>query len=74
MVNFLRAELVKPLYTAAHILDRWRFLYIPEACVSKMKTAALCVFALFLSSMLVGGSMGIPPGRSADYTGKNVHK
>ena len=24
-----------------------------EACVSEMKTTALCVFALFLSSMLV---------------------
>ena len=28
-----------------------------EACVSKMKTTALCVFALFLSSMLVEGGM-----------------
>ena len=26
-----------------------------EACVSEMKTTALCVFALFLSSMLVDG-------------------
>ena len=28
-----------------------------EACGSKMKTTALCVFALFLSSMLVEGGM-----------------
>ena len=58
MVNFLRAELVKPLYTAAHILDRWRLLYIPEACVSKMKTAALCVFYTVPFFMLVGGQHG----------------
>ena len=31
-----------------------------EACVSKMKTTALCVFALFLSSMLVEGVIPQP--------------
>ena len=31
-----------------------------EACVSKMKTTALCVFALFLSSMLVEGGVVNP--------------
>ena len=35
-----------------------------EACVSEMKTTALCVFALFLSSMLVEGAMPIPHCRT----------
>ena len=66
VVNYLRAELVKRFYTAANILDRRRLIYIhqnfsfTEACVSEMKTTALCVFALFLSSMLVEGGMPNP--------------
>ena len=30
VVNFLRAEVVKPLYLAGHILEHRRLLYIPE--------------------------------------------
>ena len=32
-----------------------------EACVSKMKTIALCIFALFLSSLLVEGVVKVGP-------------
>ena len=81
VVNYLRAELVKRFYTAANILDRRRLIYIhqnfsfTEACVSEMKTTALCVFALFLSSMLVEGiilnPLCIAPG---DCDGKKVHE
>ena len=81
VVNYLRAELVKRFYTAANILDRRRLIYIhqnfsfTEACVSEMKTTALCVFALFLSSMLVEGLMPNPPCTERNNCdGKKVHE
>ncbi|RMX58255.1 hypothetical protein pdam_00000087 [Pocillopora damicornis] len=45
-----------------------------EACVSEMKTTALCVFALFLSSMLVDGIIYNRPCSSRGACNGNEEK
>ena len=46
-----------------------------EACVSKMKTTALCVLALFLSPMLVEGSaINYPCHGRGNCNGEKVHE
>ena len=46
-----------------------------EACGSEMKTTALCVFALFLSSMLVeGGMVNFKCLQSGNCKGEKVHE
>ena len=80
VINFLRAEL-KSVSIQLHtswIIDG-NYIYQKFSCTedyfSKMKTTALCVFALFLSSMLVEGSIPNPPCRVlGNCNGKKVNE